>query len=74
MVRTYNAYTKNQLLNSPKIPIEIFRDNSALYEGMADEMIGLIKKHNENGLPTVFICPVGPTGHYQYFVEKVNKC
>ena len=32
-----------------------------------------IRKHNENGEKTVFICPVGPVGQYPYFVDMVNE-
>ena len=40
---------------------------------MAVEMVDEIKKHNEKGEKTVFICPVGPVGQYPYFVDMVNE-
>lgn len=40
---------------------------------MAVEMVDEIRKHNEKGEKTVFICPVGPVGQYPYFVDMVKS-
>ena len=73
MEHKYYYYNKEELLNSPKIPLVVMEDNGTVFRTMADEMIEEIKKNNEKSKKTVFICPVGPVGQYPFFVERVNK-
>lgn len=73
MKHDYYYYTKEELLASPKIPIEVLEDSEAVFRVMAREMADEIKRKNELGEKTVFICPVGPVGQYPYFVEIVNQ-
>ena len=68
----YYYYNKEQLLASPKIPLVVMEDNTTVFKAIAEEMVAEIKRKNELGETTVFICPVGPVGQYPYFVEKVN--
>lgn len=48
-------------------------DNEAVFRAIAAEMAAEIRRKNELGEKTVFICPVGPVGQYPYFVEIVNR-
>lgn len=72
MHHDYYDYTKEQLLSSPKIPMEVMEDKPTVFKAIAREMADEIKMRNEKGEKTVFICPVGPIGQYPYFVDIVN--
>lgn len=73
MRHEYYYYTKEELLDAPKIPVVVMDDNAAVFEAMAQEMAEEIKRKNALGEKTVFICPVGPVGQYPYFVDIVNR-
>ena len=73
MRHEYYYYTKAQLLDQPRLPVEVMEDNAAVFRTIAREMADEIKDHNAQGKTTVFICPVGPVGQYPYFVDLVNK-
>lgn len=73
MYHNYYNYNKQQLLSNPRIPIIVMRDNPTVFQALADEMINAVLQNNAVGKQTVFICPVGPVGHYPYFVSRVNK-
>lgn len=73
MKHEYNYYNKEQFLRNPKLPIAVLTDNEAVFRAIAQEMVQEIKRKNELGEKTVFICPVGPVGQYPYFVELVNN-
>lgn len=68
----YYYYDKEQLLQSPKIPLIVMEDNATVFKAIAEEMVSEIKRKNALGEKTVFICPVGPVGQYPFFVEMVN--
>lgn len=69
----YYHIPEDKLGEGAKVPIMVLGSSGeALYE-MAREMIDTIRGHNERGEKTVFICPVGPTGHYPIFVRLVNE-
>lgn len=69
----YYYYTKEELLRAPKIPLIVMEDNQTVFQAMAEEMAEEIKRNNDRGKSTVYICPVGPVGQYPYFVELVNE-
>ena len=73
MKHEYYYYTKEELLKAPRIPVVVLEDSEAVFKIMAREMADEIKRKNELGEKTVFICPVGPVGQYPYFVEIVNQ-
>ena len=73
MRHEYYYYTKAQLLDRPRLPVEVMADNDAVFRAMAREMADEIRRKNALGETTVFICPVGPVGQYPYFVELVNR-
>jgi glucosamine-6-phosphate deaminase len=73
MKHDYNYYNKEELLACPKIPLAVFPTEDDVFKTIAKEMVNEIKIKNSLGKRTVFICPVGPTGQYHYFVEMVNK-
>ena len=74
MGHSYYSYTKEELVgNGPKLPVIVMEDNAEVFHSMAVEMVDEIRKHNEKGEKTVFICPVGPVGQYPYFVDMVNE-
>ena len=73
MGHDYYQYSRDELLgNGPKLPVIVMKDNEAVFRSMAQEMAEEIRRHNEAGEKTVFICPVGPVGQYPWFVDMVN--
>lgn len=73
MKHDYYSYTKEQLLENPKMKLFCLEDNAAVFKQMAEQMAEEIKAHNAEGKHTVFICPVGPVGQYPYFVDLVKS-
>lgn len=73
MKHEYYSYTREQLLENPGMPLFCLKDNAAVFEQMADQMVREIENNNQAGRHTVFICPVGPVGQYPYFVNMVNE-
>ncbi len=73
MYHEYYYYDREQLIKNPKIPMTVMEDKPAVFEAMAREMADTVKANNIAGKTTVFICPVGPIGQYQYFTEIVNS-
>ena len=73
MFHEYYYYSKEELLKNPKISLIVMEDNAAVFQSMANEMVEEIKRKNDLGEKTVFICPVGPVGQYPYFVDLVNE-
>lgn len=73
MAHTYYGYDKEQLLAAPKMKLVCMKDNSMVFQQMAEQMVEAIEEHNGQGKKTVFICPVGPVGQYPYFVDMVNE-
>lgn len=55
------------------IPIDVYKDKETTFKAMADEMVNIILEKNKKNEKTLFIVPLGPTGQYKYFVERVNK-
>jgi glucosamine-6-phosphate deaminase len=72
MAHLFYQYDKQKLLLEPKVNLEVYKDNEEVFKIIAREMADEIKRKNELGDKTVFICPVGPIGQYPYFVEIVN--
>lgn len=68
----YYEYTLAELERKAKINLDIYDNEALVFEQLADKMLDVIKANNANSEETVIICPVGPVGHYPYFVEKVN--
>ena len=73
MPHDYYYYSRDELLAAPRLPLAVLADNDAVFRAMAGEMAEEIRRKNALGERTVFICPVGPVGHYPYFVELVNR-
>jgi glucosamine-6-phosphate deaminase len=69
MLDTYQCSSKEFLENS-RMAIRIMETEQSIYEEMAQIMVDMITQNQ--GKPTVFICPVGPIAHYPIFVRKVN--
>ncbi|HBG3383112.1 TPA: glucosamine-6-phosphate isomerase, partial [Clostridioides difficile] len=55
-----------------RVPLVCAADSAEVFFDLALEMVSTIREHNARGEKTVFICPVGPVGHYPYFVKMVN--
>ena len=72
MHHDYYYFSKEQLLDAPKIPMVVMEDKPTVFKAIAREMADFIKQQNEKQETTVFICPVGPVGQYPYFVDMVN--
>ena len=72
-MKKYYSYTAQELMENAKLPVRCMASSEEVFRALADEMISLIEKNNAEGKRTVVICPVGPVGHYPYFVEQVNE-
>lgn len=70
---TYYNYSLEELKAKAKIDLAFYENEHLVFEQLADKMIEVIVSNNQNHQPTVIICPVGPVGHYPYFVEKINE-
>lgn len=58
---------------APKMKLCCMKDNAAVFQQMAEQMVDMIEENNRQGKNTVLICPVGPVGQYPYFVDMVNE-
>lgn len=72
-MNSYYQISEGDLGKDAKIPLLKLGDSGEVFYEIAAEMIREIKKNNENGQKTVFICPVGPVGQYPIFVRLVNQ-
>lgn len=72
-MKEYYGYGADELMARAKLPVRCMDSSEAVFEALALEMTDLIEANNAQGLHTVIICPVGPVGHYPYFVERVNS-
>ena len=73
MDRHYYHISQQELGRDARIPLVKLGDSAEIFRAMADTMADCILEHNAAGRHTVFICPVGPVGHYPFFVERVNR-
>ena len=73
MIHDYYRIPADKLGEGAKIPLMVLGDSGEVFYEMALEMVNTIEEHNARGEKTVFICPVGPTGHYPIFVRLVNE-
>ncbi|MGT2742450.1 6-phosphogluconolactonase [Streptococcus plurextorum] len=71
-MKPYYQYKNQELISHSRIPLIIASDNDQIFKALAQEMVATIEANNANNQPTVIICPVGPIGHYPYFVDMVN--
>lgn len=69
----YYHYHRKQLEENSCVHLRITPDNEQIFKAMAQEMVETIEQNNARKEPTVIICPVGPVGHYPYFVQAVNE-
>ena len=68
----YYHISAEDLGRDARVPLVIAGDSAEVFFDLALEMVSTIREHNARGEKTVFICPVGPVGHYPYFVKMVN--
>lgn len=69
----YYKISEEELGKGAKIPIIKTKNSNDAFYALAKEMFDTIQDHNAKGEKTVFICPVGPVGHYPIFVDMVNE-
>jgi len=72
-MKEYYGYSARTLEEKAKTPVKCMESSAAVFKKLAEEMVSLIEQKNARGERTVIICPVGPVGHYPYFVELVNE-
>ena len=70
---SYYEIGREELGKDAKIPIVVCKEPGEAFYELALEMVEEIEKNNAAGRRTVFICPVGPVGHYPIFVRLVNE-
>ena len=68
----YYHISAEDLGKDARVPLVCAGDSAEVFFDLALEMVSTIREHNARGEKTVFICPVGPVGHYPYFVKMVN--
>ena len=68
----YYHISAEDLGRDARVPLVCAADSAEVFFDLALEMVSTIREHNARGEKTVFICPVGPVGHYPYFVKMVN--
>lgn len=71
-MKEYYSYSAEELMQKAKLPVRCMDSSETVFHSLAAEMADLIEAHNAAGQTTVIICPVGPVGHYPYFVSMVN--
>jgi glucosamine-6-phosphate deaminase len=69
----YYRIPKEELGAGAKIPLAIMGSAAEVFAAAAADMADTIESRNVEGLDSVFIVPVGPTGHYPLFVDRVNE-
>ena len=72
-MKDYYLYSAEKLMREAKLPVTCMESSQAVFRSLAKEMADLIERHNTEEKTTVIICPVGPVGHYPYFVSLVNE-
>lgn len=60
-------------LSNGAIPIDVYKDDEAVFNEIARTIADEIKAHNERGEKTLLILPVGPTGHYPGLAQIINS-
>jgi glucosamine-6-phosphate deaminase len=73
MRHEYYGISPEDLGKGAKLPVLKLGDSGEVFYELAAEMLEEIRRHNEKGERTVFICPVGPVGQYPVFVRLVNR-
>lgn len=71
-MQVYYQLKGEDLIRESKVPLVIAKTNDDIFQALAQEMVDTIEANNAKDEPTVIICPVGPVGHYPYFVKMVN--
>jgi glucosamine-6-phosphate deaminase len=71
MATNYFNKESSELTDGNKVKVKLLGDSGEVFYEMAREMTETIKEHNQKGIPTVFICPVGPVGQYSIFTRLV---
>ena len=65
----YYHISAEDLGRDARVPLVCAADSAEVFFDLALEMVSTIREHNARGEKTVFICPVGPVGHYPYLRE-----
>ncbi len=65
--------TSEEFLNKSRLPMRVVESEQVMYEEIAQIMTDTILINNRNKKSTIFICPVGPIGHYPIFIRNVNE-
>lgn len=65
-------YSKDEILFNDRLIVNLVKDNIEIYDSIARTMADKLIENNNNGLPTIFILPVGPRGQYRKFAEICN--
>ena len=72
-MQAYYTYSSEELMEKAKLPVFCMDSSEATFRKLAEEIVSVIERNNSQGTRTVIICPVGPVGHYPYFVSMVNE-
>lgn len=69
----YYQIDPSKLGESARIPLKILGDSEVVFKQLADDMIEVIQTAQREDRSAVLIVPVGPIGHYPYFVKAVHE-
>lgn len=72
-MKEYYGYSAGELEKKSVTPVKCLQSSDLVFRKLADEMLECIVNNNEAGKQSILICPVGPVGHYPYFVKEVCR-
>lgn len=65
--------TRREPHHHPDFSLRVLDEPAALYDAMAEDMLGRIVRAAEAGRRFVGVFPVGPTGQYPPLADKINR-
>ncbi len=65
--------TRREPHHHPDFSIRVIGEPAALYDAMAEDMLGRIVRAADEGRRFVGVFPVGPTGQYPPLADKINQ-
>ncbi|MCE5239533.1 hypothetical protein LLH23_13740 [bacterium] len=65
--------TRREPHHHPEFSIRVIAEPAALYDAMAEDMLGRFVQAAEAGRRFVGVFPVGPTGQYPLLANKINE-
>ncbi len=71
-IREFMALTSEEVIDRAGERLIVFENIDVLHEHFAKDIADEIKQHNQDGLPTRLILPVGPYGQYPILAKIIS--